>query len=71
MERQSVEGMTANERLFHFGLFEKFDGAVRTRNVQSVVQVLLLAQFSEEQALQTATAMMADLSAMESKTTSA
>lgn len=60
MEQSSVGGMTVNERLFHFGLFEKFDDAVRAKDVQCLVQVLLLAKLSEEQALQTATAVMED-----------
>lgn len=36
-----VAGMTVNERLVHFGLMEEFDAAVRTRQVSSVVEVLL------------------------------
>lgn len=60
MERQLVDGMTVNERLVHFGLVEKFDDAVRARNAKRLAQVLRLAELSEEQSLQTATAVMAD-----------
>lgn len=60
MEELSVAGMTVNERLSHFGLFEPFDAAARARDVSALVQVLLRAQLSEEQALQTASAVVAD-----------
>ena len=60
MEQQSLNGMTVNERLFHLGLFETFDSAARARDVRAMGEMLLRAQFSEEQALQTATAVMAN-----------
>lgn len=60
MEEQSVKGMTVNERLFHYGLFDRFDAAVRAKDVPALVQVLLQAKFSEEQALQTAEAIAAN-----------
>lgn len=60
MERESVDGMTVNERLFHFGLFDKFDSAVRARDSERLVQVLLLAKLSEEAAMQTATTVLAN-----------
>ena len=59
-EPQSVEGMTVNERLFHFGLFEAFEAAARDRDVPALVRVLLQAQLSEEQASWTATAVVTD-----------
>jgi hypothetical protein len=59
-ERDSVDGMTVNERLFHFGLFDKFDSAVRARDSERLVQVLLLAKLSEEAAMQTATTVLAN-----------
>ncbi len=49
-----------NERLFHFGLFEQFDAAARTKDVPALVQVLQKANFSKEQALQTAKAVAAN-----------
>jgi hypothetical protein len=60
MDRQSVEGMTVNERLFHFGLFEAFDAAAKSLDLVAMVQVLRQAQFSEEQAKQTAGTVLAD-----------
>jgi len=60
MEEQSVKGMTVNERLFHFGLFERFDAAARAKDVPLLVQVLLQAKLSEKQALQTAEAIATD-----------
>jgi hypothetical protein len=60
MDQQSVEGMTVNERLAHFGLFEPFDTAARSRDLTALVQVLLRARFSQEQAKQTAVALLAD-----------
>lgn len=60
MEEQSINGMTVNERLFHFGLFEQFDAAARAKDVPALVQVLQQAKFSAEQALQTAKAVAAN-----------
>lgn len=54
-----VAGMTVNERLVHFGLLEAFDAAVRSKQLSSVVQVLIQAQLSEAQARQTAKAVLA------------
>ena len=59
-DQQSVEGMTVNERLAHFGLFEHFDAAAKARDLAALVDVLLQAQLSEEQAKQTAGALVAD-----------
>lgn len=60
MEEQSINCMTVNERLFHFGLFEQFDAAARAKDVPALLQVLQQAKFSEEQALQTAKAVAAN-----------
>lgn len=60
MEEQFIACMTVNERLFHFGLFELFDDAARARDVPALVQVLVRAKLSEEQAMQTAKAVVAD-----------
>ena len=60
MEEQSVEGMTVNERLYHFGLIDRFDAAARSRDVLGMMQVLRQAQLSEAQSLQTAQAVAAD-----------
>lgn len=58
MNDVSIEGMTVNERLFHFGLFEPFDQAVRSRSHAAIVQILVQACFSQEQAEQTADAVL-------------
>ena len=60
MAEQSVEGMTVNERLFHFGLHEQFEAAARSGDVSAMMQVLLQARFSETQATQTAQAVASD-----------
>ena len=60
MTEQSVEGMTVNERLFHFGLHDSFDAAARSGDVSAMTQVLLQAHFTELQAAQTARAVASD-----------
>lgn len=60
MAAQSVEGMTVNERLYHFGLLERFSTAAQTRDVSAMVQVLLQAGLSEAQATETSQAVAAD-----------
>jgi len=54
MRGQSIEGMTVNERLFHFGLIDRFDAAAKARDTTAMTLVLVDARFSEEQAAQTA-----------------
>jgi hypothetical protein len=60
MEEQFIDGMTVNERLFHFGLVDLFESAARSRDVLAMVQVLRQAQFSEVQASETARAVASD-----------
>lgn len=60
MDAQPIEGMTVNERLFHFSLADRFDAAARSGDVPAMVRVLLQAQLSEAQASQTARAIAAD-----------
>ncbi len=55
-----IEGMTVNERLFHFGLLDTFDNAVRSRELGHVVAVLLQAKFNESQAKFTAETILAN-----------
>jgi len=55
-----IRGMTVNERLYHFALMPAFDEAVRSRKLESVVAVLLQAQFSQSQAEHTATTVLAN-----------
>ena len=56
---QPVEGMTVNERLFHFGLSHEFDKAARARDLESLAAVLGRAHLSPEQAQQCAEAVLA------------
>ncbi|MGY6121880.1 hypothetical protein ACW9YQ_16165 (plasmid) [Paraburkholderia strydomiana] len=60
MEEQLIAGMTVNERLIHFGLLDLFDAAVRAQDVPALMQVLVRAEFSDEQATRTAKAVAAD-----------
>ena len=54
-----IAGMTVNERLAHFGLFDAFDSAVKSRNPGAVINVLLRANLSVEQANETAVSVLA------------
>lgn len=58
-ELRLVDGMTVNERLFHFGLFDTFDMAVRSGQLGAVKEVLLNAKFAELQAQGTAETILA------------
>ncbi len=60
MAEQSLEGMTVNERLYHFGLMDKFDAAARCGDVSAMKQVLLQARFAEVHASETSRAVAAD-----------
>jgi hypothetical protein len=55
-----IAGMTVNERLAHFGLFQAFDSAVETRQLSAVVEVLRRAKLTETEAQETATAVLAN-----------
>ncbi len=59
-DKFDVAGMTVNERLFHFGLFEEFDAAVRARSKEAVIDVLLRTSLSRVQAEETTMAVLAD-----------
>lgn len=50
MAEQSIEGMTVNERLYCFGLMERFDYAAKLGDALAMEQVLLLARFPESAA---------------------
>ena len=56
---QFIEGMTVNERLHHFGLFDAFDSAIRSGELSAIQQVLTKAKFSEKQARETEEAVLA------------
>jgi len=55
-----IQGMTVNERLFHFGALGAFDRAVSSRHNAEVIRVLLNVKFTEAQAIDTATAILAN-----------
>jgi len=55
MEECELKGMTVNERLFHLGLMEQFETAVKSRSKDGAIKVLKEAQFTLEQATQTVT----------------
>ena len=57
-EDHQIAAMTVNERLSHFGLFDEFDSAVRSRELRSVVAVLIHAKLEPAQAHDTATAIL-------------
>jgi len=57
---QPIDGMTVNERLAHLQLFEAFDAAATARDFDRLVDVLLRARLSREQAEQTARALIAN-----------
>lgn len=56
----NIAGMSVNERLFHFGLLQAFDSAVDTRQIAEIVRVLLLAKFTDAEAQETASAIIAN-----------
>ena len=47
---QSIEGMTVNERLVYFGLLDKFEAAMRSRDGDLGISILQRAKFTLEQA---------------------
>jgi hypothetical protein len=59
-EFEQIEGMTVNERLAHFHLFEAFDAAVLSRDLSKIAAVLRKAKLSEEQAIYTTETILSD-----------
>jgi hypothetical protein len=53
-----IAGMTVNERLWHFQLFDVFDAAVASGELARVVAVLQQARFTDDQAYETASAIL-------------
>jgi hypothetical protein len=53
MNDQELIGMTVNERLFILGLAHRFDRAIKNRNREVSVSLLLEAKFTPEQAEET------------------
>ena len=60
MSGEKIEGMTINERLWHFDLFEKFSAAARNRDNPKLVEILKEAKFSDLRANATATVLLSD-----------
>ena len=57
---QLVDGMTVNERLAYFKLFEAMDSAVASRDHDAIVAVLRRAKLTEIQATQTTEAILSN-----------
>jgi hypothetical protein len=55
-----IAGMTVNELLAHFGLFQAFDTAVESRKRSAVVEILRQAKLTEAAAQETASAVLAN-----------
>jgi len=55
-----IVGMTVNERLAHFSLFDDFDSAVESRDLSAVIAVLQRAKLSDEQARETTAAILSN-----------
>lgn len=53
MTKEDLKGMTVNERLHALGLMDKFDGAIRKRDSEASISVLIEAKFTIEQASET------------------
>jgi hypothetical protein len=48
--KSDIGAMTVNERLVHFGLFPRFEAAVKARDKAAIVAVLVEAGFTPQQA---------------------
>lgn len=59
MKDNNNDGMTINERLHYFNLFDKFDQAIMNRDNDEIIRILKLARLSEAQAEETADAILA------------
>ncbi|HLX27246.1 MAG TPA: hypothetical protein VKV24_02015 [Casimicrobiaceae bacterium] len=57
---QEINGMTVNERLARFNSFPEFDAAIRSNDRQAVVDVLIKARFTVEQAEYTAATVLSN-----------
>ena len=49
----NLKGMTVNERLYHINKIDAFDNAINSGNTNKAIEILLLAELSQEQAEQT------------------
>ncbi|TFV92318.1 hypothetical protein E4K72_19815 [Oxalobacteraceae bacterium OM1] len=60
MTADRLAGMTVNERLFELGLIDEFGRAAKQRNKKKMTDILLAANLTDEQANQTADAILAN-----------
>lgn len=60
MTENDLKGMTVNERLFILGLMDKFDRAIRKRDSEASIKVLIEALFTVEQAKETVISILED-----------
>ena len=58
MNDQELKGMTVNERLYAFGLMDKFDAAIRNRDLEASMLVLVEAKFTQAQANETVSSIL-------------
>ena len=57
---RELSGMTVNERLFAYGLFGRWDAAVRSRKREEMISVLCEVALTKEQATWTTDTMLAN-----------
>ena len=57
--KPEYSGMTVNERLFAAGLLEAFDSAVRVRNREGMLEILIKVEMEPEGAARTADRILA------------
>jgi hypothetical protein len=50
MDKNDLDGMTVNERLFVLNLIDDFDRAAKARNSETMIAILLKASLTEAQA---------------------
>ena len=50
---ENYEGMTVNERLYHFGLMDEFDKCILERDQNAAIRVLVKVKFNIIQAKET------------------
>lgn len=60
MANDRFAGMTVNERLYEGSVMEDFDEAAKVRNRQKMISLLLQVELSQEQAVQTTDAILAN-----------
>jgi len=56
--KEELKGMTVNERLFSCGLFDDWDIAVKNRDKNEMIKILIKTELTQEQALETTTTIL-------------